>query len=168
LDCGLRFGEVAKLTWADVDLARETLLLRDTKSSRNRVVYMTSRIKKILRAMTKGRPDELVFPGPENKPLREVSRVFERVVKELDFNRDIDDDRLKVVFHSLRHTHASRLLESGADVYYVKTLLGHRNIQTTERYLHVRSENLREAVKRMEQKSNVISLEETHHGTKAR
>jgi integrase len=161
LDAGLRFGEAAKLSWGDIDTVRETILLRDTKSGHNRTVYMTERIKSMFNGMERGMPDNLIFPGPNGKPKTEIGDVFGRAVARLGLNDGVSDSRMKVVFHSLRHTHASRLLEAGTDIYLVKTLLGHRNITTTERYLHVRADGLRSAIRNMEKMKsggNVIPI----------
>ena len=49
-------------------------------------------------------------------------------------------------FHDLRHTFASELVRGGVDLYQVKELLGHSTIQLTERYSHVRPEELQSAV----------------------
>ena len=151
LDAGLRFSEIAGLQWQDVDVIRETVLLRDTKSGKNRTVYMTERIKCLFSGMPKSGPDALVFPDRNVKTRKEIGEIFRLVVDKLGLNSGIDDDRLKCVFHSLRHTHASRLLESGADIYRVKELLGHAHVTTTERYSHVTADRLRAAIKGMEQ-----------------
>jgi integrase len=53
---------------------------------------------------------------------------------------------LHVRFHDLRHTFATRLVQSGVDLYKVSKLLGHRDIKTTQRYAHHYPESLRDGV----------------------
>ena len=154
LDTGMRFSEIAGLQWQNVDFVRETLALMDTKSGKNRTVYMTDRIKAMFSGMPKAGPGALVFPDRNGNRIKHISKIFDEVVVTLGLNQGIDDDRLKCVFHSLRHTHASRLLESGADIYRVKELLGHANVTTTERYSHVTADRLRSAIKDMERMNN--------------
>jgi len=160
LDTGMRFSEIAGLQWQNVDLVKKILSLMDTKSGKNRTVYMTDRVKVMLSGMPKAGPNALVFPG-QNGKMKEIGDAFRNAVDKLSLNKGIDDDRMKCVFHSLRHTHASRLLESGADIYRVKELLGHSAVTTTERYSHITADRLRSAVKSMEdmyQGSNVIPI----------
>jgi site-specific recombinase XerD len=57
----------------------------------------------------------------------------------------VTDRRQKVVFHTLRHTFASWLVQMGRPLYTVSKLLGHRNIRWTERYAHLDPEVQREA-----------------------
>ena len=152
LDTGMRFSEIANLEWQDVNIFAESLFLRDTKSGRNRTVFMTARVKELFQKMPPGKPDELVFPDRNGKIMRHISKTFNETVDKIGLNKGITDSRYKAVFHSLRHTHASRLLESGVDIYNVKGLLGHQSIQTTERYTHTRDETLKNALKIMEEK----------------
>jgi len=164
LDTGMRFSEIANLEWQDVNIFAESLFLRDTKPGRNRPVFMTARVKDLFQKMPFGKPDELVFPNRDGQRMKHISKTFDETVEKLGLNRGITDSRYKAVYHSLRHTHASRLLESGVDIYHVKELLGHQSIQTTERYTHTRDETLKNAVKSMEEKiinphkTNVIWL----------
>lgn len=72
---------------------------------------------------------------------REVFRAIERIVKDLEFDDAITDRRDKVVFHSLRHTYAIRLVQAGEDFYIVKELMSHSTMAMTERYAHLAPEN---------------------------
>ncbi|EFL50925.1 integrase family protein [Solidesulfovibrio fructosivorans JJ]] len=150
LHCGLRAGEIFNLTWSDVDFDRETLTLRDTKNGRTRIAYMTGQVRGMLAARVKGGPGDPVFPGRGGVRRSYVSNAFERAVKDLGFNEGITDSRQKVVFHSLRHTFASWLVEQGTDLYSVKELMGHRTLSMTERYSHLSPDSLRRAVKGLE------------------
>ena len=161
LDTGMRFSEIANLERQDINIFAESLFLRDTKSGRNRTVFMTDRVKELFQKMAFGKPDELVFPNRDGQRMKHISKTFDETVEKLGLNRGITDSRYKAVYHSLRHTHASRLLESGVDIYHVKELLGHQSIQTTERYTHTRDETLKNAVKRMEEK--IINPQKSNH-----
>jgi integrase len=150
----MRAGEIFALTWTDVDLKARLLTLRDTKNGRTRFARMTDEVVEMLFALPKGKPDELVFPARAQKEKEEaeqtrtkISRTFERAVDELKLNEGVTDPRQMVVFHTLRHTYASWMLRSGADLYTVSKLLGHRTIAMTERYGHVADETLQDAVR---------------------
>jgi len=161
LHAGLRFGEVAGLTWGDVNIDNGLMTLRDTKAGRNRMAYITQAIKQVLEAKTQGNNGELVFPGRAGKRKSSISNTFDQVVRELGFNEGITDPRQKVVFHTCRHTFASWLVQAGVDLYQVKALMGHSTISQTERYSHLAPGNLRNAVRIFEEdiSSHVINLE---------
>jgi integrase len=150
LHCGLRAGETFALTWGDVDLQRGVMTLRDTKSGRNRTAFMTEAVKEILCEKSRGENDDLVFSGRGGVRITSVSPTFDRVVRDLGFNQGVTDPRQKVVFHTLRHTYASWLVESGVDLYTVKELMGHSTIALTERYSHLGNNTLQNAVKVLE------------------
>jgi len=150
LHCGLRAGEIFSLTQGDLDFENGTMFLRDTKKRRNRTAFMTQEVKKILQAKAGGEKEDLVFPGRDGIKISSISDTFERIVRDLGFNTGITDRRHKVVFHTLRHTYASWLVESGVDLYTVKKLMGHSTIAMTERYSHLGNNTLQNAVKLLE------------------
>lgn len=148
-DCGLRAGEIFKLTWADISLKEKMLFLRDTKNGRNRYAYMTNRVFEELSKLEQKNGNEFIFQSRWGNKIEHVSRTFERAVKGLGLNDGITDRRQKVVFHSLRHTFASRLVQKRVSLYEVKELLGHSDIAMTQRYSHLANETLREAVSKL-------------------
>ncbi len=68
-------------------------------------------------------------------PTRTVQQVFHNARKSAGISKDVG-------IHSLRHSFATHLLDKGTDIRYIKDLLGHFNIKTTERYLHVSKKQL--------------------------
>jgi len=161
LHAGLRFGEIASLTWGDVDIDKGLMTLRDTKAGRNRMAYMTETIKRVFEAKTRGGNNDLVFPGRDGRRKSSISNVFGQTVDKLGLNEGVTDPRQKVVYHSCRHTFASWLVQAGVDLYQVKELMGHSTISQTERYSHLAPGNLRNAVSILEKDilSNVIALD---------
>jgi site-specific recombinase XerD len=108
---------------------------------------MTPDVKKMLeKNKQNSNSNALVFVSMIGTKIGAISKSFARVVKALGFNDGIDDDRQKVVFHTLRHTYASWLVMSGVDLYTVQKLMGHSTIAMTERYSHLAPEHLRKAV----------------------
>ena len=145
-DCGLRAGEIFKLTWADIDIKERLLFLRDTKNGSDRHAYMSKRVQEELSKLKQGEGNQLLFPSRDGERIKHVSRTFERAVKAIGLNKGITDRRQKIVFHSLRHTYASRLVDKGVSIYEVKELLGHKDIKMTMRYSHLDKERLRKSV----------------------
>jgi len=144
LHAGLRFGEVASLEWADVDTKNRRLLIRDAKAG-TRYAFLTDQAAEMLDSRGQGKPSELVFQGSKGKYDR-ISATFTRAVKNLKLNDGVEDRRLKIVFHSLRHSFASWLVEAGTDLYTVQKLLGHKTNVMTQRYAHMSDNRLRNAV----------------------
>jgi integrase len=150
LHCGFRAGEIFGLTWGDINLDEGTILIRDPKNNKNRFAFITEKIKEILRNRKNGRYDELLFPNNNGQKYKEIPKLFRDVIDEIGFNNGITDRRQKVVFHTLRHTYASWMVQNGEDLYTVKELLGHSTLAMTERYSHLAKDNLKNAVKRFE------------------
>jgi integrase len=150
LHCGLRAGEIFNLTWECIDISRGQILLKDTKSGKNRIAYMTNEVKRMLQERSMDMISGLIFRDRKGKKIGEVSNAFSKVVDALGLNDGISDPRQKVVFHTCRHTYASWLVEAGTDLYVVKKLMGHSSITMTERYSHLSQGMLQQAVKALE------------------
>ena len=112
---------------------------------------MTDEVRNLLENRKKAASTELVFVSQKGEQITEVSRTFDRIVDSLGFNKNVSDSRKKVVFHTLRHTYASWLVMSGADLYTVQRLMGHSTIAMTERYSHLSPNHFKKAVSNFEE-----------------
>lgn len=145
LFAGLRFGEIASLTWQDVDLGRGVLTIRDAKAG-SRYAFLTEQAAEMLGNRPQGKPSDYVFHGRKGK-LDYISVTFARTVDDLKLNDGIDDPRLKICYHTCRHSYASWLIDQGADLYTVQKLLGHKTNIMTQRYAHLSENRLKDAAK---------------------
>ena len=138
---GLRVGEVVRLRICDIDSKRMEIFVQRAKGKKDRVVNLSMLVLDILRQYIKlerPRPVYYLFNGPDGRgpySERSAQKIFQRA-------KDMAGIKKEVGFHSLRHSFATHLLEKGIDVKYIKELLGHFDIRTTERYLHVSNDRL--------------------------
>jgi integrase len=165
LRTGARADEIFSLKWSDVDVEHGLLTLWDTKNTKTRVAYMTEDVKELFRNKKRGEHNELVFPGRGGEKIVSISNSFERAVDEIGLNDEVTDPRMKVVFHTLRHTFASWLVEKGEDLYVVNKLMGHSSLAMTERYSHVGNNTLQDAVKKLEEYD--LTLDKTPNATQS-
>jgi integrase len=164
LHCGLRFGEIAKLTWSCWNRDSGTLAILDAKTG-SRTAYLTERTKEMLQTRKKAKedaakkagkevtPDELIFPKrtkTTDGSMAQASKSFARVVETLGLNRGITDRKQKVTFHTLRHTMATHLYESTHDLYLTQRSLGHATGVMTARYAKMSESRLREGAAALE------------------
>lgn len=152
LDCGLRFSEIAALTWGCVQMGNNRLLILNAKGDKDRAVPMTKRVREFLSSLDTGKPNEYVFKSGAGGRVGKLTKTFDAVVVELGFNTDVDDPKLRFTFHALRHTFASNLVAAGVDLYRVQRLLGHSGPQMTQRYSHVADGALEDAIAEMERR----------------
>lgn len=153
LNTGMRFGEIAKLTWGDIDLFGGVIMVRNTKSGKDREAYINVDVKNMFVRRGQGRGTDLVFPARNSKMDKDgaqkvkymPSALFYRVAMEL-FNKGELDKKKWVNFHTLRHTFATWLVDAGTDIYLIQDLLGHHSLKMTERYAKRKKELKRMAV----------------------
>lgn len=151
LFCGARASEIFGLQWADIDLERGTIYLRDTKSKVSRHAYITQEMREVLTRRHEGQSrNQLVFPSTKGTEITRISNTFDIVIGELGFNEGVEDTRQKVVFHTLRHTFASWLAQRGVPLYTIAKLTGHSELRMVERYAHLAPDGVKEAAMMLE------------------
>ena len=159
------------MTWGNVDSERGLIQVMDPKGGKNRNAFMTAEVKEMFLSLMPVDNGSLVFPDRNGNKTKAISKVFFKAVHALGFNNGVTDDRHKVVFHSLRHTFASWLVEAGTDLYTVKELMGHSTLAMTERYSHLGKNTLQNAVNGLQDKinnarqSSVIKISKRNGGT---
>lgn len=137
--CGLRVSEVAKMRIKDIDSERMLILVKQGKGRKDRVTTLSDKMLNQLKIYYKNyRPKEWLFEGQKKGKhisARSLQNVFNAAVKKAKIKKD-------VTFHSLRHSFATHLLESGVDLRYIQELLGHSSSKTTEIYTHVSKKSI--------------------------
>ena len=146
---GMRAGEIFKLRWTDINMEDKNIVVLDPKSRPTRIVPMTEQVSELLEEKVKKphEPSDLVFPGEDGKMRMRISNSFREAVKKLGFNEGIDNPKYKVVFHTLRHTYASWLVQKGTNLYDVKELMGHSEFRMVMRYAHLAPDGLKKKAK---------------------
>ena len=133
--CGLRIAEAAKAEIGDIESANGLLRVIGKGDKERRVPLPESMLAELRRLWLTHRPiainDGCAPTGTARRPsARTLWRTFRLCVRAAGITRPVSP-------HSLRHSYATRLLESGVDTRVVQILLGHVNIATTAVYLHL-------------------------------
>lgn len=138
---GLRVSELANLKIKDIDSGRMQIFIENAKGKKDRYVNLSPILLDILRSYIKKykpKPVKFLFESEQtgaSYPRRTVQKIFEDAKEKAGISK-------KIGIHSLRHSFATHLLEKGTDIKYIKDILGHFDIRTTERYLHVSKREL--------------------------
>ncbi len=140
---GIRASELVGMNHDDID-RRDRLVRIRGKGRKERVVPIGQKALDAIDAYLRMRPDPTplaaVFTGSAGKRLtaRTVQRILEKYRKILGFAQ-------KASPHTLRHSFATHMLESGADLRAIQELLGHSSLSTTQRYTHLNLDSLMNA-----------------------
>ena len=139
--CGLRISEAVALKPADVDKQHHTLRVIG-KGNKERLVPLTQGLLQDLRKIwTEHRCCEWLFPNrsrTDHIQADNVERLFRTLRRELGLGESLTP-------HSLRHGFATRLFEQNMSAEAIAILMGHEDVKTTKRYLHL-TEAVREQV----------------------
>jgi integrase/recombinase XerC len=139
---GIRASELIGMNREDIDRHGSLIRIRG-KGRKERIVPIGTKARDAIDAYLAG-PSRVaettaVFIGPSGKRLtaRTVQRILENHRKQLGMQQ-------KASPHTLRHSYATHMLESGADLRAIQELLGHASLSTTQRYTHVNLDSLME------------------------
>jgi integrase/recombinase XerD len=134
---GLRLDEARNLAWKDLDFDRKIIHLKTAKGDKERRVFLH---KKLIEAL---KDIGIKEDGPIFISQREDiynKRTIQQIVKIASKKAGI---KKNVTPHALRHSFATHLLESGADIRYIQQLLGHKDLKTTQIYTHVANKDIK-------------------------
>lgn len=149
---GIRRTEASLLKLSDVDSARMVIHVRQGKGSRDRDVPMTTKLLEALREYWRWkRPKLYLFPSTEGQrgieqPISD--KTIWHVCREAAKRAGI---KKRVGAHTLRHSFATTLMESGTDLRTIQLLMGHANLEHTTLYLHMSQRHLHAAPNPLDQ-----------------
>ena len=141
---GIRVSELVNIKVKDISMSDKTIKILG-KGSKERIVYYGSRCSELLskyldNSRTKLNTDNLdyLIISKTGKKIndREIRKIIDMAALKSGLN-------FKISPHVLRHTFASHMLSSGADLRSVQELLGHENLSTTQIYTHITNERIR-------------------------
>lgn len=150
---GCRLNEVLNIQWKDIDFSNWVLTIRNkenfkTKTGKNRRIpiseFLYSLFVSDYNIITLNEPDNYIFLSQRKIKftIDFISKKFKQVLRKLNFPE-------KFHFHCLRHTFITNLTKSGVNINYVKEIAGHSDLKTTLLYVHIVTEDLREAVNKV-------------------
>src|SRR5947207_5543614 len=136
---GLRVSEVVLLKIANIDSQRMVIRVEQGKGGKDRYVMPSPQLLRILRTYWRlTRPKRWLFSGRDDeRPL--VPNVLHAACRSACAAAGLSK---QVTVHTLRHTFATHLLESGADVRIIQVLLGHASLSSTARYTRVATKTI--------------------------
>ena len=137
---GLRVGEVVRLKVNDIDEDRMLIHVVQGKGRKDRYTLLSQvALDTVNKYNEIESPKDWLFPGGKKDSFlteRSVQKVFQAACDKANIKKDVS-------VHTLRHSFATHLLESGTDIRYIQELLGHSSSKTTEVYTHVSKNSIR-------------------------
>ena len=137
---GLRRGEIFRLTWQDVDMARHTVTLKNPKGGKDQVLPLSDKAVDVLENLPKEFKTPFVFYGKKGRQKTDIHHPWNEIKAKAALPEGFR-------FHDLRHHYASGLVSAGVNLYTVQALLCHKSPAMTQRYSHLSDQALRDAVK---------------------
>ena len=137
---GLRVSEIVRLKIKDLDFENNLLIVRQSKSKKDRQTLIPKKLTKALKDSVQNKnANDYIFESNRDGRLteRSVQKVFLKALKSAKIKKP-------ATCHSLRHSFATHLLEKGINIRYIQELLGHKRLETTQIYTKVAGSRLKE------------------------
>ena len=134
---GLRVSEIVNLKMEDLNLAEKVGWVRQGKGKKDRVFILSDKLIDQLKLYQAKYPS-FKYLLSKDEPL--TTRNIQKIVKHAAMKMGLSK---KITPHTLRHSFATHLLEGGTDIRYIQVLLGHENLNTTQLYAHVSTDELK-------------------------
>lgn len=137
---GFRVSELVNLKVNDLNFNEKTGHIRQAKGKKDRIFNIPNFLQDALKEQAerqKNESQEFLFSGGKGKlSSRNIQKIVKNTAKKAGIQKDVHP-------HTLRHSFATHLLESGTGIRFIQELLGHSSISTTEIYTHVSAEELK-------------------------
>jgi len=138
-DTGLRLSEINNLKIQNVDFEYNTILVLETKTDVDRYVVFSNKTKIILKKyIIILQPKDFLFYNFKNHGSMTTTSI-ETMISRLKKKLKIKDN---ITPHKWRHTFATRFIRLGGDLETLRLLLGHTNLKTTQKYLHMNKQDI--------------------------
>ncbi len=144
---GLRRGEIPNLKWTDYDQEKQTISIQSSseyrvKGGKARTIVLHEDAIKILQLIP--RKGELIFVRDQGEPVdaSHISKKLKKLIRKLGLPEDLH-------FHSLRHTFGTYAADAGVPVNTIKEIMGHSSILTTQNYIGVNREVMKNELKKI-------------------
>ena len=133
---GIRLNEIINLKWNDIDFQRNVIHIKVAKGEKERVIFLHDNLKNFIEYFNLKKEGSIFF---SNFGKKYSQRTIQIIVKNAAEKAGIGK---RITPHTLRHSFATHLLEGGADIRHIQSLLGHKNLQTTQIYTHISNKNI--------------------------
>ena len=142
LFCGLGPGELFRISWADVSLARGTIVVRESKHRRSRMVYLPAAVNELLAKrnwesfsrMGGMQLTDFLFPRKKGVKREWFSRTFDRIALEEGWNKKGASRHERITLATFRHMYAIWLITGGIGLSAAAELMGHKTTSLLQKY----------------------------------
>ncbi|MBD3253001.1 tyrosine-type recombinase/integrase [Candidatus Pacearchaeota archaeon] len=133
---GLRVSEIVNLKKNDMDFSDNIGWVRKGKGKKDRMFILSQKLSKKLKKFSEKNNWKYLFSKTKPLTTRNIQKIVQKTTQLAEIEKSVSP-------HTLRHSFATHLLDTGTDLRKIQSLLGHSSIATTQIYTHISSEQLK-------------------------